>query len=115
MCIRDRLTTIEMARASVGAGSTAPSGILRVTAPASFGRIHLLPALKGFLSTYPDLSLDLRLSDTIVDLVEGGFDIAIRNSELTDSTLIARKLAPDKRIICAAPDYLERNGIPQSP
>ena len=112
---KEVLTTIEMARASVGAGSTAPSGILRVTAPASFGRIHLLPALKGFLSTYPDLSLDLRLSDTIVDLVEGGFDIAIRNSELTDSTLIARKLAPDKRIICAAPDYLERKGIPQSP
>jgi DNA-binding transcriptional LysR family regulator len=109
------LASVEMARASVGAGSMAPRGTLRVTAPASFGRMHLVPSLKAFLAHYPHLSLDLRLSDSIVDLVEGGFDIAIRNAELKDSSLIARKLAPDQRIICASPEYLKHYGEPRSP
>ncbi len=111
----DVLASVEAARASVGAGSVSPGGTLRVTAPASFGRMHLVPALKGFLSRYPDLVIDLRLTDSIVDLVEGGFDIAIRNSELKDSTLIARRLASDKRIVCASADYLARHGEPASP
>lgn len=109
------LSSVEAARASVGAGGALPRGTLRVTAPSSFGRMHLMPALEGFLSRYPDLSMDLRLTDTIVDLVEGGFDIAIRNADLRNSTLIARKLAPDNRIICASPDYLEKFGEPRSP
>ncbi len=109
------LSSIEAARASVGAGDTSPKGTLRVTAPASFGRMHLMPKLKRFLARYPDLTLDFRFTDTIVDLVEGGFDIAIRNAELPDSTLVARKLAPDKRIICASPHYLEQFGEPSSP
>ena len=109
------LSSVEAARASVGVGDKLPKGTLRVTAPASFGRMHLVPALKGFLSRYPDLSIDLRLSDSIVDLVEGGFDIAIRNAELKDSSLIARKLAPDNRILCASPDYLDKFGEPDSP
>lgn len=78
--VEEVLASVEMARASVGAGSTAPSGTLRVTAPASFGRMHLLPGLKAFLDRHPHLSQDLQLSDTIVDLVEGGFDVAIRNA-----------------------------------
>ena len=109
------LASVESARASVGAGKAAPMGTLRVTAPASFGRMHLVPALKGFITRYPDLAIDLRLTDTVVDLVEGGFDIAIRNSKLKDSSLIARKLATDHRIICASPDYLASNGEPRSP
>ncbi|MGF1728518.1 LysR family transcriptional regulator [Photobacterium kasasachensis] len=109
------LSSVEAARASVGVGSASPTGTLRVSAPASFGRMHLIPALKGFLSLYPGLTVDFRFSDSIVDLVEGGFDIAIRNSELKDSTLIARKLAPDHRIICASPDYLTQFGQPDSP
>lgn len=109
------LSSIEAARASVGAGKASPSGTLRVTAPASFGRMHLMPALKDFLPCYPDLSIDFRLTDTIIDLVEGGFDVAIRNAELPDSTLIARKLAPDQRIVCASPDYLAKFGEPSSP
>lgn len=111
----DVLSSVEAARVSVGAGKASPTGTLRVTAPASFGRMHLVQALKGFLSRYPDLTIDLRLTDTIVDLVEGGFDIAIRNSELKDSTLIARKLASDKRIVCASADYLAEFGEPGSP
>ncbi|WP_281558084.1 LysR family transcriptional regulator [Thalassomonas sp. RHCl1] len=109
------LAQVEAARASVGVGNSSPGGTLRVAAPASFGRMHLVPALKEFLSCYPDLKLDFRLSDTMVDLVEGGFDIAIRNAELSDSTLVARKLAADKRIVCASPDYLEKFGEPRTP
>jgi len=111
----DVLSSVEAARASVGAGSTSPFGTLRITAPASFGRGHIVPGLKGFLARYPELTIDLRLTDTIVDMVEGGFDIAIRNSELKDSTLIARKLATDRRILCASPDYLAEHGTPASP
>jgi DNA-binding transcriptional LysR family regulator len=111
----DVIASVEAARASVGSGKLSPIGTLRVAAPASFGRMHLLPALKGFMQKYPDLKIDLKLSDTIVDLVEGGFDIAIRNSELKDSSLIARKLTQDKRIVCASPDYIEQFGVPRTP
>ncbi|WP_375749146.1 LysR family transcriptional regulator [Vibrio sp. HN007] len=109
------LATIDTGRASVGTGSTKPKGTLRITAPASFGRMHLMPALKGFLTQYPELSVDIRLTDSIVDLVEGGFDVAIRNARLQDSTLIAKKLAVDKRIMCASPEYIEEFGLPESP
>ncbi len=109
------LASIEAARASVGAGDVSPKGNLHVTAPSSFGRMHLVPTLKVFLSRYPDLSIDLQFSDSIVDLVEGGFDIAIRNADLKNSTMIARKLAPDRRIICASPEYLARFGEPSRP
>lgn len=111
----DVLDSVEAARASIGAGSSSPSGIIRIAAPASFGRMHLLPALNGFFERYPDLTVDLKLSDTIIDLVEGGFDIAIRNSALKDSSLIAKKLARDSRILCASPDYLATYGEPNSP
>ncbi|GAC33639.1 LysR family transcriptional regulator [Paraglaciecola polaris] len=109
------LTNIETARASVGDGEHNPKGTLRVTAPASFGRMHIVPALAGFLARYPELSVDFRFNDSIVDLVEGGFDIAIRDAALKDSNLIARKLAPDRRIICAAPEYIKKFGEPSSP
>ncbi|WP_133471673.1 LysR family transcriptional regulator [Paraglaciecola marina] len=109
------LDSVEAARASVGAGSLSPSGTLRIAAPASFGRMHLLPALSDFLDANPQLKVDLKLSDSIVDLVEGGFDIAVRNSGLKDSSLIARRLAPDKRILCASPDFLANNGKPDTP
>ncbi|MEM7621169.1 MAG: LysR family transcriptional regulator [Pseudomonadota bacterium] len=109
------LESIETACASVGAGSLRPQGKLRVTAPASFGRMHLLPTLNEFLQSNPDLRIDLHLSDSIVDMVEGGFDIAIRDAALNDSSLIARKLAPVNRIVCASPDYLAKYGKPSSP
>ena len=110
------LQSVDAARASVGsAAGGLPQGTLRITAPASFGRMHLIPALKGFLAQYPELSVDIRLTDSIIDLVEGGFDVAIRNAELQDSTLIARKLAVDKRIMCASPDYISAYGKPSSP
>ena len=109
------LACVEGAKASVGSGSLLPQGKLRITAPASFGRMHIVPALAIFLKQYPDLSIDMHLSDRIVDIVEGGFDIAIRDAELKDSSYIARQLAPVKRIVCASPDYLKRHGTPQTP
>ncbi|MFK7806022.1 MAG: LysR family transcriptional regulator [Anaerolineae bacterium] len=109
------LASIDAARASVGAGGWLPTGTLRVTIPASFGQMHIMPAVKDFLARYPDLALDIRFTDTIVDLVEGGFDIAIRNATLQDSTFIARQLATDKRIITASPEYIETFGKPTSP
>lgn len=111
----DVISSIESAKASVGAGSHKPMGTLRVAAPASFGRMHLVPVISEFLKAYPDIRLDLKLSDTIVDLVEGGFDVAIRNSELKDSSLIARKIARDRRILCASPEYVNQHGSPSQP
>lgn len=113
--VEDVLASVEAAQASIGKGDSAPSGMLRITAPASFGRMHLMPRMKGFMATYPDLKVDCRFSDSIVDLVEGGFDIAIRNAELKSSSLIARKLAPDKRVLCASPDYMAQFGEPSTP
>lgn len=108
----DILASIDAAKASVGTEKANPKGTLRITAPASFGRMHLMPALKTFMEEYPDLVLDIRLTDSMVDLVEGGFDVAIRNAALKDSSLIAKKLANDKRIMCASPDYLAKHGEP---
>lgn len=109
------LETIESAKAAVGAGSITPQGTLRVAAPASFGHLHIVPALKNFIESYPEIKIDLRLSDNIIDMVEGGFDLAIRNSKMNDSTLIARKLSDDNRIICASPSYLKHHSEPQTP
>ena len=109
------LAGAEVAKASVGSGTIEPKGKLRVTAPASFGRMHLLPALPHFLKSHPGLNVDLRLSDAIEDMVEGGFDIAIRDAALADSSLVARKLARDTRIAVAAPQYIEQYGEPTHP
>lgn len=109
------LNAINSAKASIGVGSFTPQGTIRVTAPSSFGRMHIVPALKTFIKEYPQLKIDLRQSDSIVDMIEGGFDIAIRNAALNDSSLVARKLARDRRIICASPDYIATNGEPKTP
>lgn len=109
------LETVEAAKAAVGTGSITPQGTLRVTAPASFGHLHIVPALKGFFAAYPEVKIDLHLSDSMIDMVGGGFDVAIRNSKMNDSTLIARRLAKDSRIICAAPEYLATYGEPKTP
>ncbi|WP_295893414.1 LysR family transcriptional regulator [uncultured Vibrio sp.] len=106
------LASVDAARATVGTGKAQPMGTLRITAPASFGRMHLMPALKDFLCQYPELSVDIRLTDSMLDMIEGGFDVAIRNADLKDSTLIAKKLATDKRIVCASPEYIAQHGKP---
>ncbi|GEM81530.1 LysR family transcriptional regulator [Vibrio superstes] len=109
------INAVEAAEASVGAGNKTPTGVLRVSAPASFGRMHLIPAMEAFMEAHPGLKVDYRFSDSIIDLVEGGFDIAIRNAELKDSSLVARKLAADTRIVCASPKYIAKHGVPSHP
>lgn len=108
------LAGIEEAEAYVTRRNTVPRGTLRVTIPTAFGRMHIAPYLGDFLAEYPDMRLDLELSDNFIDIVGEGFDAAIRIAELEDSSLVARKLAPSHRVICASPKYLERVGEPKS-
>lgn len=112
---KEVLETIDVACASVGSGTIDPRGTLRITAPSSFGHMHIVPALKNFLALYPNLKVDLHFSDSVIDIIEGGFDIAIRNSAMQDSSMIARKLAKDNRIVCASPDYIAVYGEPETP
>jgi DNA-binding transcriptional LysR family regulator len=92
-----------------------PRGLLRISAPMSFGLHHVAPAIPEFMAQYPDVQLDLTLDDRFVDLVEDGYDAAVRIGRMADSTLIARKLAVSKNVTVAAPDYLARFGEPKTP
>ncbi len=93
----------------------APRGLLRVTAPVSFGATWLSPAVTDYLARWPDVSIDVSLNDRTVDLVEEGFDVAVRVGPLPDSSLVARPLRPYGMTVCAAPNYLERRGTPHTP
>ncbi len=108
------LAAFEEAEAWAGQGAATARGLLKVSAPTSFGRLHIAPHLNVFLEANPDVSVDLTLSDSFVDIVGEGFDVAIRIADLTDSSLIARRLAPAHRVLCAAPAYLARAGTPQA-
>ena len=103
------------ARAALGLESATATGTLRFAAPSSFAQLYIAPLVPDFLAQHPGISLDLRLSDTQFDLIEGSFDLALRNHALADSSLKARKLADDTRILCASPDYLEQRGTPRHP
>ena len=87
---------------------------MKVTVPTSFSRLHIAPYLPQFLERYPDIELDFQLTDNFADIIRDGFDLAIRIGELKDSSLVARKSAPDTRVICGSPAYLEKAGRPQS-
>ena len=103
------------ARAALGIESTTATGTLRFAAPSTFAQLYVVPLLPEFLKLHPGITLDLRLSDTQFDLIEGSFDLALRNLALEDSSLKARKLADDKRVLCASPDYLEQHDVPDHP
>ena len=92
-----------------------PAGKLRISAPVTFGTEALMPALSVYLARYPEVSVEVSLSDRVVDLVEEGFEAAIRIGQLPDSALIAKPLAPYRLMICASPDYLARRGTPCQP
>lgn len=108
------LHNIEEAEAFVSELNHKVAGLLRVTAPVGFSQKHIAPFLNDFLSRFPDLSIELILRDEIVDIVGESFDLAIRVGELNDSSLVARKLAPCRRVLCATPDYLAKYGTPRS-
>jgi len=109
------LADIEEADATVSAGRVEPRGALRVALPASFGLQHIAPLVPRFAERYPQIQLALSLSDRTVNLIEEGFDLAVRIAHLEDSSLTARRLAPNRRVVCASPAYLERHGAPQTP
>jgi DNA-binding transcriptional LysR family regulator len=101
--------------ASIADQSSAPRGLLRVSAPRNFGERTLVPALFDFLKQYPAVSLDLRLEDRYVDLVDEGIDVALRISTMTDSSLIARRIAAMHIVVAGAPGLIDRLGAPQTP
>lgn len=109
------LIDLANAEASVSAGGVKASGHLRVTAPAGFGRRHVAPLVPRFLAMHPDVSLSLNLSDRVVDLINEGFDCAVRVGDLSDSSLVSLRLADNRRLCVASPAYLQRRGTPLHP
>jgi len=107
------LAAVEDAENFATVDSERPRGLLKVSLPTAFGRLHVAPRLKGFLDLYPDLRLLVDLNDDYVDLVAGSFDLAVRIGTLPDSSLVARRLAPNRRVLCASPEYLAQHGEPQ--
>ncbi|OLQ72200.1 LysR family transcriptional regulator [Photobacterium proteolyticum] len=106
---------LDEAEASARSQVASPKGIIRITAPVVFGRLVIAPILSEFLSLYPEIKVDLALSDKHVDLISEGVDVAIRARELEDSSLIARHLFDNPMLLVAAPEYLAQHGEPKEP
>jgi len=113
--MRSALSTMREAEAEATQTGGTPTGVLRLAAPATFGRLWIAPMLPEFLRAYPSVSVDVEYSDRYVDLVAEGFDVAIRLGELEDNQLVAKKLATHRRLICATPSYLATHGTPRTP
>ncbi len=109
------LADIANAEASVSAGGVKASGHLRITAPAGFGRRHVAPLVPKFHELHPEVTISLNLSDRVVDLPGEGFDCAVRVGDLPDSSLVSVRLADNRRLCVATPEYLRRHGTPQHP
>ena len=109
------LADVANAEASVSAGGLKASGHLRITAPAGFGRRHVAPLVPKFLSQHPDVTLSLNLSDRVVDLAAEGFDCAVRVGDLPDSSLVSVRMADNRRLCVATPEFLKRHGTPKVP
>ncbi len=112
---REILAQEDFAYEALGRGTAQPTGTVRFAASSSFAQLYIVPIISEFLIRFPRLNLDLKLSDTRFDLIEGSFDLALRNHILEDSSLRARKLARDFRVLCASPDYLAKHGTPHTP
>ncbi|HEL3865853.1 LysR family transcriptional regulator [Stenotrophomonas sp. B2] len=113
-CVR-LLAEFDALEASIGAQALEPSGLLRINAPVSWGIARLGPLLAGFRERFPQVELDLALSDRLVDMVEEGYDVAIRITREPGPTLIARRLGESRVSLCAAPSYLAAHGTPATP
>jgi len=109
------LADIQEADAEVAAGRVEPRGALKVALPASFGHQHVAPLVPKFAERYPKVELALSLSDRSVNVMDEGFDVAVCIADLRDSSLAARRLAPNRRVVCASPAYLAAHGTPRTP
>lgn len=109
------LADIEVAEEEITAKSIAVKGLIKVNVPVSFGLWELAPLWPEFMTKYPDVELDITLADRIVDLVEEGYDLAVRIARLPNSTLVSRKLASTRMVLCASPGYLKKCGKPKHP
>ena len=113
--VRLILAEIDAVEASVGGAEAEPRGMLRVNVAHGFGMAQIVPAIPDFLARYPKVDVKLTFTDHVVDLIAEGDDVGIRLNDVRDDTLIARKLATYTRMICGAPRYFERFGVPQTP
>jgi DNA-binding transcriptional LysR family regulator len=112
---RDILETIEESEAEVTTRTGTVSGQLKISVPLSFGVKHLSPLWPHFLAAHPDVSLDVSLTDRLVDLLDEGLDLAIRIAQLSDSSLVSRQLATTRLVLCASPEYIRRSPPLQTP
>lgn len=112
---REIIAQEDAAFAALGHGNPNISGTIRFAASSTFSQLYIASVLPEFLERYPDINVELKLSDTKVNLIEGGFDLALRNYAAEDSSLIGRKLAKDVRVLCASPAYLKKYGVPKTP
>jgi DNA-binding transcriptional LysR family regulator len=109
------LRELESAQSSVKERGRAPAGTLRLTSISPFGRTYVLPLLPEFSRLYPDIEVELHLDDAISDMIAGGYDVGIRAGEMRDAAMIAREIAPLHFVVCGAPSYLARHGMPRKP
>jgi len=109
------LDDFENATSRIGRGQTAPKGLIRVTVPPTFARLHMVSKLPVFLAAYPDMTIEIAESESPTTIIEDGFDLAIYSGELPDSTLVARRLGQTTIVLVATPQYLSRHGVPKSP
>jgi DNA-binding transcriptional LysR family regulator len=109
------LNDLDEAELAISSAAGRPQGLLRVAAPVSFGIQHLTPLFLDYMERYPEVKLDVSLADRMVDLVEEGYDLALRITQELKTTLVARTLAQMRLAVCAAPAYLERRGVPRTP
>ncbi|MFM9939023.1 MAG: LysR family transcriptional regulator [Hyphomicrobiaceae bacterium] len=111
----DILARVEETEMQVSRLHDEPKGVVKINAPMSFGAMYLGPLIAEFMASYPDLKVELTLNDRFIDPIEEGVDVTIRIGILADSSLIARRLAPARRVLVAAPEYLKKHGAPQAP
>ena len=109
------LSDVEVAESEVSVKAIVVNGLIRINVPVSFGLLHLAPLWPDFMGKYPDVVLDISLADRVVDLVEEGYDMAVRIAHLPSSSLVSRKLASTRMVLCASPGYLRKHGKPRHP
>lgn len=112
---RELISGVEEAEAEVSSSSATARGLLRVNVPVTFGILHLAPLWQKFHALYPEVRLNVELSDRVVDVIEEGYDMAIRIASLPSSSLISKRLASTRIVLCASPQYLEKHGEPEHP